>query len=322
MTKLPAPMPPCAMQDGCLTHTALRSGDGIRAYLRHVLHFPSHTAAATLDEDITVNGAPPPPKYRLTEGDVLSIRLAERESGGVLPTSMPLHVLFEDDHVLLVNKPRGIPTHPSHGHYTDTLANGVAAWAEDRGLPFVFRPVNRLDKDTSGVLLIAKHRLSAARLAMTMAAGAVEKTYVALLSATPKEKEGEIALPIAREEGSVLRRTVKADGDEAVTRYRILAASPSGEALALVRPLTGRTHQIRVHFSAIGCPLLGDEFYGTPHPDFPGQALHARALRFPHPITGEPLSVTAPLPDAWRALIPTEGVFALTEAEKSDIIPL
>ena len=235
---------------------------------------------------------------------------------------MPLSVLYEDDHVLLLNKPRNTPTHPSHGHYTDTLANGVAAWAEERGASFVFRPVNRLDKDTSGVLLVAKHRLAAARLAMAMAAGAVEKTYVALLSAAPAEKAGEIALPIAREEGSILRRTVKEGGDEALTRYRILAEGENGEALALVRPLTGRTHQIRVHFSAIGCPLVGDEFYGIPHPHLQGQVLHARALRFPHPITGEALCAIAPLPDEWQAMLPPSGAAALLLAESADAIPL
>lgn len=277
----------------------------VKEYLTDTLRLSSKfiTFLKKREDGILLNGVRVTVRAAMKAGDVLSLALdEEKENPSILPTRLPLSVLYEDEDILAVNKPYGMPTHPSQGHFSDTLANAVAYYYKEKGRPFVFRAVNRLDGDTSGVVLIAKNRRAASLLSDALREGRVEKTYLALLSAIPEEANGRITSYIRRKSGSVLLRESldeKTDGaDYAETDYRVIGTG-NGVALAEVRPKTGRTHQIRVHMRSIGCPLLGDYLYGKEE-GFHRQALHAKSLSFPHPTSGEYVTVTAELPDDMR----------------------
>ena len=223
-----------------------------------------------MPDGITLNGEHVTVRRVLEKGDRLRIAVGdthEEENEFLVPTEMQLFVLYEDEAVMALDKPAGMPTHPSRGHYDDTLANGLAFMFGKRGRPFVFRAVNRLDRETSGIVLVAKDRLAASEYSALMCDGRIHKSYIAILNGTP-EKEGTIDAPIRRNPGStMLRETCSADDEgakPAVTRYRLLAVSPDRKvSMVLAEPVTGRTHQIRVHFASIGCPLVGDGLYGT-----------------------------------------------------------
>lgn len=277
----------------------------VKEYLTDTLRLSSKfiTFLKKREDGILLNGVRVTVRAAMKAGDVLSLALdEEKENPSILPTRLPLSVLYEDEDILAVNKPYGMPTHPSQGHFSGTLANAVAYYYKEKGRPFVFRAVNRLDGDTSGVVLIAKNRRAASLLSDALREGRVEKTYLALLSAIPEEANGRITSYIRRKSGSVLLRESldeKTDGaDYAETDYRVIGTG-NGVALAEVRPKTGRTHQIRVHMRSIGCPLLGDYLYGKEE-GFHRQALHAKSLSFPHPTSGEYVTVTAELPDDMR----------------------
>lgn len=264
------------------------------------------THLKSLDDGILLNGSRVTVRAVMQVGDRLSLKLDdEGENERLLPVKLHFDVLYEDEDVLAVNKPAGMPTHPSHQHTDDTLANAVAYYYKEKGRPFVFRAVNRLDGDTSGVLLIAKNRRAAASLSLALKSGEVKKTYLALLSAIPEQQSGRISSYIRRKSGSILLREVtdkKSEGaDFAETDYMLIGVG-EGVALARVTLLTGRTHQIRVHMQSIGCSLLGDYLYGD-EKSFPRQALHASSLSFPHPITKERITVSAPLPDDMASYI-------------------
>ena len=264
------------------------------------------THLKSLDNGILLNGSRVTVRAVMHAGDRLSLKLDdESENERLLPVKLHFDVLYEDEDVLAVNKPAGMPTHPSHQHTDDTLANAVAYYYKEKGRPFVFRAVNRLDGDTSGVLLIAKNRRAAASLSLALKSGEVKKTYLALLSAIPEQQSGRISSYIRRKSGSILLREVtdkKSEGaDFAETDYTLIGVG-EGVALARVTLLTGRTHQIRVHMQSIGCSLLGDYLYGD-EKSFPRQALHASSLSFPHPITKERITVSAPLPDDMASYI-------------------
>ena len=261
-----------------------------------------------LPDGITLNGEHVTVRRVLTKGDRLSIAVGdtrEEENEFLVPTETPLNVLYEDKAVMALDKPAGMPTHPSRGHYVDTLANGLAFMFGQRGRPFVFRAVNRLDRETSGIVLVAKDRLAASEYSALMCDGKIHKSYIAILNGTP-EKEGTIDVPIRRKPGStMLRETCSADDEgakPAVTRYRLLAASPDKRvSMVLAEPVTGRTHQIRVHFASIGCPLAGDGLYGTAE-SAPTAADHMIGRHALHAVRLEicrgssPLVIDSPLP--------------------------
>ena len=309
-------MPPWEYREGRLLSRVCREGDGVRAYLRHVMHFPAHTLSALGEDAILLDGEAPPYKTRLRVGQILSVDLREERNPALLPRPLPFSVLYEDEHILAVSKPPLMPTHPSHGHQEDTLANAVAYRALSRGEDFPIRPVNRLDRDTSGVVLFSKHRLAAARLAWEMAGGMMQKQYIALTRPAPCPLHGRIHLPIARVPQSVMLRQVTPGGEEAITDYRTVVADKGIAALA-VFPKTGRTHQIRVHLSHIGAPILGDFLYGKEDPCIGRQALHARALSFFHPMTGEKLEILAPLPQDMAALLPPDFEMLLAALDRA-----
>lgn len=256
---------------------------------------------------ITVNGVPVTVRHILKLGECLSLAIEDSESSPALtPVDLPLDILYEDDDIVIPAKPADMPTHPSHDHYTDTVANALAFRYEKEGIPFVFRPINRLDRNTSGLLLISRNKRAAGRLTQSMQRGEIKKVYLAVAVGEMNEQEGVIDAPLHRTEESIIVREVcpptSPDADAACTEYRVLAVE-NGYSLVWVHPLTGRTHQIRVHFAHAGHPLVGDDLYGTPCPLIGRHALHAYQLSFPHPMTEKQMEFSAPLCDDMRELI-------------------
>ncbi len=218
---------------------------------------------------ILVNGEHATVRRILSPGDQLELNISDSfadVSDTLLPTEMPLDILFEDDSIIAVNKPAGVPTHPTHGHFTDTLANGLKFYFNSKGIPFIFRAINRLDRDTSGIVLVAKHQLAASEYGAYMQSGRIHKTYTALLNGSPEPPVGIIERPIRRAHETIILREVcdlNAPGAKyARTDYSLLAHYG---ALSVVRcePVTGRTHQLRVHFASLGAPIVGDGLYGS-----------------------------------------------------------
>jgi len=258
-----------------------------------------------LEDGIMLNGERVTVRRPVHEGDLLSLATDDAEpQENLLPVDLPLSVVYEDADVVVPDKPADMPTHPSHNHHGDTVANALAFRYREMGIPFVFRPVNRLDRNTSGLLLIARNRPAAATLSAAMREGRIQKQYLAVLDGIPASTEGIIETYIRRTAESIIVRENCAEGeggDRAVTHYRVLAAE-NGHAVVLASPITGRTHQLRVHFAGLGCPIVGDDMYGTPSPHIGRHALHAYRLTFPKPSDGEPITLCAPLHDDMRAL--------------------
>lgn len=248
---------------------------------------------------------------QLKKGDTLTVRIANKESQvaneHIPPVEMPLTVVYEDEDVLVLNKPPHLATHPSLGNHGNTLANGVAYYMQAQGKEFVFRPVHRLDKDTSGAILLGKNAHSAGVLGEDLKEKKVRRTYLAILEGTLHQKEGTVDAPIARKEGSVLAREVNPKGDRAVTHYQVLAEG-NGYTLVRLRLETGRTHQIRVHMAHLGAPVAGDFLYGREDPALGRQALHSETLTFTQPVTGAELSFTCPLPEDLREFLTLKGI--------------
>ncbi|MNT40050.1 Ribosomal large subunit pseudouridine synthase D [compost metagenome] len=203
---------------------------------------------------------------------------------------------------MALSKPAGVVVHPTKGEYVGTLGNGVSHYLMEQGHSGRLHPVHRIDKETSGLVLFAKHELAHLRLASAMTAGAIQRRYWALASGHLPMDRGRIDWPIGREPNHGSKRRVDPLGQHAVTHFQVMSRTVDATLLDLLLE-TGRTHQIRVHMAHLGYPLLGDPFYGTPHPRLARQALHARSLKIPHPITGEPLDLVAPLPDDLLALV-------------------
>lgn len=241
---------------------------------------------------------------RLMPGDTLTIHLIEEESSAkILPVPMDLDIVYEDEDILVLNKPADMPIHPSLNNYENTLANGVADYYQQKGEAYVFRCMNRLDRDTTGLTILAKHMLSAAILSQDVANRAVHRTYLAIVEGT-LTGSGTIDAPIGRESDSLITRCIDYEhGERAVTHYRSLDCH-NDLTLVSLRLETGRTHQIRVHMKHLGYPLIGDYLY---HPDMTKidrQALHSSLLEFTHPITKKAMKLSAPLPTDMRKLFP------------------
>lgn len=221
-------------------------------------------------------------------GDEVLVNLPEDASEGIPPIDMPLDIVYEDDYMIAVNKPRNMPTHPSKGNSLPTLANGIMAYFEGN---HTFRSINRLDRDTSGIVLIAKDAYSAAALSSSMKKGEFKKKYIAKVDGILAQKHGIIDAPIRREAEGEMKRIIAPDGKRAVTEYKVIA---EGDNMSLVKLAlhTGRTHQIRVHFAHIGHPLHADFLYGE---RIEGEcySLHCYELSLPHPKTGEIITLSA-----------------------------
>lgn len=230
---------------------------------------------------IFVNGESVNVNKAVENGDTVRVLFPEEASKGIEQISIPLNIVYEDEFILLVDKPKNMPTHPSRGNNLPTLANAVMAKFEGN---FVFRAINRLDRDTSGLVLIAKDRISAYALSESMKAGLFSKEYICLVDGIPSPKEGRIDAPIKRESESCIKRIVSADGKRAITDYKVIEER-DGSAVCELTLYTGRTHQIRVHMAHIGHPLAGDFLYGIR--DEKKYFLRCKKLSFPHPKTKE-----------------------------------
>ena len=275
-----------------LTHTALRCGR-LSSFLKGEMRLSTGLMNKLKWGDaIRVNGFPQHTDFSVTPGDVITVRLDE-ETPAYPAQDGPLTILYEDDHLLAVDKPAGMLIHPSRSRNEGTLANFVAGYYRRTGQPSAFHPVTRLDRDTFGVVLLAKNAYAHALLQQTP----MEKIYHARTLGGPAEDRGIIRAPIARKPRPSLLREIQEDGKDSITEFTVLERDDVLCKLAL-KPVTGRTHQLRLHCAYMGFPILGDPQYGTPECMAFGwqtQALCAKELTFRHPITDHPLTITSTL---------------------------
>lgn len=260
------------------------------------------------EQSILKNGSPVYTTYRPDEGDSLTVTLPEEHgSENIVPVPMDLDIRYEDRDLLVVNKAAGVPIHPSQGNHDNTLANGIAWYLGEKGEAATYRAINRLDRDTTGLLILARHALSACMLSEMVRTHAIRRCYLAAASGLVPP-EGVIDAPIARTCDSTIERCVDFErGDSARTHYRTLCYNRDTDcSLVELRLETGRTHQIRVHMKHIGHPLPGDFLYNPDYRLIGRQALHSWQLDFIHPIKKEPLHFEAPLPEDMRRLFGQE----------------
>lgn len=255
--------------------------------------------------NVTVNGSIVKPKYKLQSGDQVKVVPEQLQKIDLKPEKIPLDIVYEDDDVIVVNKPQGMVVHPAPGHPDHTLVNALLYHSPLSHINGEFRPgiVHRIDKDTSGLLMVAKNDRAHRSLAAQLKAKTNKREYVALVHGVIKEDQGTIDAPLGRSKQDRKKQAVVPDGRHAVTHFKVLKRYQH-YTLVACRLETGRTHQIRVHMKYIGHPLAGDPLYG-PRKTLPGngQFLHARLLGFKHPVTGKEMLFTAPLPDWFDKMI-------------------
>lgn len=277
-----------------LTHIARRSGR-LSSFLREEMEMSAGLMNRLKWQDkLFVNGVPRHTDYPVAPGDVITVPLEEPEPSYPAQEGS-LTILYEDEHILAVDKPAGMLIHPSRSQFTDTLANFVAGYYQKTGQAAAFHPVTRLDRDTFGAVLLGKNSHTHALLSQNP----LEKTYEALVYGAPTQAEGVIDAPIARRPLPSLLRQVSPEGKPSLTRYRVLSRQEKTAVLALT-PITGRTHQLRVHCAYMGFPIVGDPQYGSPESQAfskemgaATQLLCAKTLRFSHPITKTPMEITS-----------------------------
>lgn len=252
-------------------------------------------------EGILLNGVWAYVNQKISSGDILTIKLLETESSEkIVPEKLDMDIVYEDEDILVVNKTANMPVHPSQNHYTGTLANGIAYYFAAQGKPFIFRCVNRLDRDTTGLTILCKHQLASGILSNMVSERLIKRTYLAICTDDGSLPEnGTIEAPIARKEGSTIERIVDYEkGEDATTHFKRLLHLPDKQiSLIQLRLETGRTHQIRVHMSSIGHPLIGDDLYGGDCTMINRQALHSFSLKFTHPITLQEMYFEQELPE-------------------------
>lgn len=282
--------------------------DGLRIeqYLRRKGYSGQNLAEIKrMPKSVLVNGEHYYMKQKLNTGDHLSIHICETKcSEKIPPIQIPLDIVYEDEDIIVINKPAGMPIHPSLNNYTNSMANALAWYYQEQGKPFIFRCCNRLDRDTSGLTVVAKHLVSGNILSDMVRRRDIHREYLAIVRGHVSPEAGTINAPLARKPGTIIERTVDWEqGETAITHYR-LVEEKNGHSLVSLRLETGRTHQIRIHMKYLGYPLIGDYLY-NPDMEYIGrQALHSHRLSFTHPITGEPMEFTAPLPkDMEKVLI-------------------
>lgn len=288
-----------------LTHTVIEAeaGQPVKQLLRDLWGISgSFLSRLKFRQAITVDGAPVTVRFVPRPGDVLAADVSDLpgEHPHIRPVDFPLDILYEDEDLLLINKPAGIAVHPAAlTEETATIAGAVAHYLHSS----CFHAVNRLDRGTTGVMAVAKTGFIHARCMAMLHTDDFRREYRAVCEGIPSPAEGDIDLPIGRAESSLLKRQADPLGQPAHTHYEVLAAS-QGRALLRLTPTTGRTHQLRVHMAAIGCPLTGDWLYGTEDRTLIARpALHSYHLRMVHPVTGAVIDVTAPLPEDMRRLL-------------------
>ena len=251
-----------------------------------------------MPKSILVNGVHYYMRQELSTGDHLQVRICETQnSEKIPPTKLPLDIIYEDEDLLVLNKPAGMPIHPSLNNYTNSIANALAYYFQSQGKPFIFRCCNRLDRDTSGLTIVSKHLVSGSILSDMTKYREVHREYLAIARGSVTPSEGTIQAPLGRKEGTIIERTVDWEhGEDAVTHYKVVKEA-NGHSLVSLRLETGRTHQIRIHMKYLGYPLIGDYLYNPDMEYMTRQALHSHHMEFTHPITGAHMSFTAPLPE-------------------------
>lgn len=251
-----------------------------------------------MPKSILVNGVHYYMRQELSTGDHLQVRICETQnSEKIPPTKLPLDIIYEDEDLLVLNKPAGMPIHPSLNNYINSIANALAYYFQSQGKPFIFRCCNRLDRDTSGLTIVSKHLVSGSILSDMTKYREVHREYLAIARGSVTPSEGTIQAPLGRKEGTIIERTVDWEhGEDAVTHYKVVKEA-NGHSLVSLRLETGRTHQIRIHMKYLGYPLIGDYLYNPDMEYMTRQALHSHHMEFTHPITGEHMSFTAPLPE-------------------------
>lgn len=266
-------------------------------FSRHII-----SGLKTHPDGILVNQIHQNTKYSLQNGDTLSVTILEpAPSEKIVPVPMKLSIVYEDEDILVLDKPANTPIHPSLRNYENSLANGVAFYYQKESSPFVFRCINRLDRDTTGLTIIAKNSLSSAILSAMVSKRQIRREYLAIVEGIVPES-GTIDAPIARKMDSAIERMVDFErGETAVTHYTRVSHSLT-HSLVSLHLETGRTHQIRVHMKYLGYPLIGDYLYYPEYSMIKRQALHSCRLIFLHPITGIPLKFSAPLPEDMKTI--------------------
>ena len=270
------------------------NGFRIEQFLKHKGYSSQNlTQIKRMPKSVLVNGQHCYMRDTLKTGDTLTICIQENDcSEKIPPVSLPLNIVYEDEDIIVINKPAGMPIHPSMNNYTNSMANALAWYYQQQNKPFIFRCSNRLDRDTSGLTVVAKHLLSC-----MVRDHKIDREYLALVRGHVTPPTGTIHAPLARKGGTIIERIVDFEhGETAVTHYHTLSEK-NGHSLVSLHLETGRTHQIRVHMKHLGFPLIGDYLYNPDMEYMTRQALHSHKLIFKHPITGEPMRFTAPLPD-------------------------
>ena len=287
------------------TIPAEEDGSTVRHILKAKLHFSSHAISrlTRTENGILVNGSHARTTFVLHTGDVLTVETGDHRPPKVevIPGDWPLPIVWEDGHLLVVDKPAGMTAHASNFLPDTPTVAGALAWS--RGTDFVFHSVNRLDKGTTGLMVVAKSGYVHDLLRRSLHTSRFLREYRAVCVGCPEPTRGTIDAPIGRDETSTIARMVRPDGQSAVSHYEVLS-SQNGLSLVKLLPETGRTHQLRVHMASISHPLAGDWLYGTEDPGLIARpALHSYALTLTHPVTGEVLHLTAPLPEDMARLI-------------------
>lgn len=264
------------------------------------------------DEKVMVNGKKEKASYKVQQGDSIQIEIEEPKEVKIEAQEIPFEVIYEDDAILVVNKPKGLVVHPATGNWEGTLVNAIMAHCKDNlsGIGGELRPgiVHRLDKDTSGLLIIAKKDKAHIAMSEQIKNREVKKTYIALVRGTIAENEATIRMPIGRSNKDRKKMAVTKNGKEAITHFKVLnryTTSKASYTLVELKIDTGRTHQIRVHMAQIGHPVIGDMVYSNGKNEFgiEGQCLHAKKLEFKHPITGKEMQLEAELPEYFTKVI-------------------
>lgn len=284
---------------------AQSAGLRIEQYLKRK-GFSSQNLAAIkrMPESILVNGIHCYLRHPLSDGDHLTVQITETKcSEKIPPVKLPLQIVYEDEDFIVVNKPAGMPIHPSLNNYYNSLANALAWYYQEQGKAFIFRCCNRLDRDTSGLTVVAKHLVSAGILSSMTERREIHREYLAIASGRVTPAQGTITAPLGRKPGTIIERMVDFDqGETAVTHYQVISYTQRYSLVAL-KLETGRTHQIRIHMKHLGYPLIGDYLYNPDMTAIGRQALHSHRLSFAHPITGHYMEFEAPLPDDMKAAL-------------------
>ena len=258
--------------------------------------------------EILVNNSKKKMSYKVQEGDVVQINVPEAREANIKPENIPIDIVYQDNDIIVVNKPKGLVVHPANGNPDGTLVNAIMAICKDglSGIGGELRPgiVHRLDKDTSGLLIVAKNDKAHRIMSEQIKNRKVRKIYIALVKGVVAEKEATIDMPIGRSTKDRKKMAVRKDGKEAVTHFKVLKRYQNYTLLE-VKIDTGRTHQIRVHMAEIGHPVVGDMVYSSGKNEFgvEGQMLHAKSLDFKHPITGKQMHLEAPLPQYFQEVL-------------------